>query len=152
MVSAELQPDATAEETLAYFRSNTNRIRWEARHVLQQNDCDEPVRVTIGEHWFPQKSFKTVVVPAGSYQAVRVVLGRGEGRNWWCVMFPPFCFNSREITPAQVRTVLAQTGPVLDEDTLSPQVQYQVRSRLLEWARSLPREDRRLRLLLSWLR
>jgi stage II sporulation protein R len=31
-------------------------------------------------------------LPAGHYQALRVVIGKGEGSNWWCVLFPPLCF------------------------------------------------------------
>lgn len=33
-----------------------------------------------------------MVYPAGEYEAVLITLGKGEGANWWCVLFPPLCF------------------------------------------------------------
>ena len=41
---------------------------------------------------FPTKAYGNLVLPAGSYEALRIVIGKGEGANWWCVMFPPLCF------------------------------------------------------------
>lgn len=40
---------------------------------------------------FPEKSYKNITLPAGRYNAVRVVLGDGLGQNWWCVLYPPVC-------------------------------------------------------------
>lgn len=48
--------------------------------------------VEIGAAQFPTKSYGNFVLPAGEYEAVRVVLGDGKGKNWWCVLFPPLCF------------------------------------------------------------
>lgn len=41
---------------------------------------------------FPTKIYGNKVYPAGNYEALRITLGRGEGQNWWCVLFPPLCF------------------------------------------------------------
>lgn len=49
-------------------------------------------KAEIGEFNFPTKSYGDFTLPAGKYEAVRVVLGEGKGRNWWCVLFPPLCF------------------------------------------------------------
>ena len=40
---------------------------------------------------FPTKSYGSLVLEEGEYQAVRIVLGEGKGHNWWCVLFPPLC-------------------------------------------------------------
>lgn len=57
---------------------------------------DYPVAVSWGCYRFPQRSYPlssgNLTLPEGDYEAVRVVLGRGEGTNWWCVLFPPLCF------------------------------------------------------------
>lgn len=45
----------------------------------------------VGTFAFPEREYGTAVYPAGDYSALRVVLGAGEGQNWWCVMFPPLC-------------------------------------------------------------
>ena len=46
----------------------------------------------LGKAEFPTKSYGDLILPAGEYDALRIVLGSGEGKNWWCVIFPPLCF------------------------------------------------------------
>ncbi|HLR67252.1 stage II sporulation protein R [Virgibacillus alimentarius] len=41
---------------------------------------------------FPMKIYGSYLYPAGEYEAVLITLGKGEGANWWCVLFPPLCF------------------------------------------------------------
>ncbi|MBU7005601.1 stage II sporulation protein R [Phosphitispora fastidiosa] len=53
---------------------------------------DYPVNVQLGNFDFPVKSYGDLTLPAGNYEAVRVVIGHGQGANWWCVLFPPLCF------------------------------------------------------------
>jgi stage II sporulation protein R len=55
---------------------------------------DYPVQVMVGEYDFPTKSYGNLVFPPGRYQAVRVIIGEGQGKNWWCVLFPPLCLVS----------------------------------------------------------
>jgi len=64
-----------------------------ARAALRERGLNYPVRVTVGEEYFGTRTYEEagVTLPAGRYQALRVILGAGEGRNWWCVMFPPLC-------------------------------------------------------------
>lgn len=50
------------------------------------------MRVEIGKDFFNTRTYdEKVTLPAGEYEAVRVILGEGKGQNWWCVMFPPLC-------------------------------------------------------------
>ncbi|MBO5733355.1 MAG: stage II sporulation protein R [Clostridia bacterium] len=64
-----------------------------AQRVLGEQGVDYGVRVEMGKYYFPTKKYDNITLPAGDYDAVRVVLGQGEGRNWWCVMYPPLCFT-----------------------------------------------------------
>lgn len=51
-----------------------------------------PVTAALEEDvWFPTRHYTGFSLPAGQYTALRVTIGRGEGRNWWCVVFPPLC-------------------------------------------------------------
>src|SRR5690606_12400204 len=45
-----------------------------------------------GPFAFPQKEWGGMILPAGEYRAIRIVIGDGAGQNWWCVLFPPLCF------------------------------------------------------------
>jgi len=69
-------------------------IKAEAESVLASRGYYYPVEVYVGKFGFPTKSYGNVVLPQGEYQAVRVVLGEGQGKNWWCVLFPPLCMVS----------------------------------------------------------
>ena len=52
------------------------------------------VRVTLGEESYPTRDYAGFSLPAGRYRSLRVVLGEGEGCNWWCVVFPPVCLSA----------------------------------------------------------
>lgn len=57
---------------------------------------DREVRVEFGVFDFPERIYGDQVVPQGRYQALRILLGDGAGRNWWCVMYPPLCFSGED--------------------------------------------------------
>ena len=57
---------------------------------------NRPVRAEITTMYFPTREYDTFTLPAGEYEALRIIIGEGKGRNWWCVMFPPLCLNAAE--------------------------------------------------------
>ncbi len=63
-----------------------------ANAVVSENGANYPVAVQMGTFEFPVRSYGSLVLPAGEYQAVRILLGQAAGQNWWCVLFPPLCF------------------------------------------------------------
>ncbi|MGI5970449.1 MAG: stage II sporulation protein R [Oscillospiraceae bacterium] len=81
---------AQAEEMLAG--------RLEELKAAAMTQTKLPVTVTLGEYEFPTKQYDDFKLPAGSYRALRVVIGEGEGANWWCVLFPPLCVQSASAT------------------------------------------------------
>jgi stage II sporulation protein R len=83
-----------AEEARAIALNKQDEIQELAESIVASRGYDYPVAVYIGQFDFPTKSYGNVVFPQGRYEAVRVVLGEGEGKNWWCVLFPPLCMVS----------------------------------------------------------
>ncbi|MGR6837201.1 stage II sporulation protein R [Syntrophomonas erecta] len=69
-------------------------IKQVAEEVVDKKGFTYPVKVSVGEYEFPTKSYGNFVLPQGDYQAVKVIIGEGQGRNWWCVLFPPLCMVS----------------------------------------------------------
>ena len=63
-----------------------------AARVLLSAGCADGVRCEAGVFAFPDRRYGEVRVPAGDYRALRVVIGAGRGRNWWCVLYPSLCF------------------------------------------------------------
>ena len=67
------------------------RIGKAAEKCLKENGFDDKVRVTYENMYFDTRRYEGFSLPAGRYDAVRVVIGGGEGRNWWCVVYPALC-------------------------------------------------------------
>lgn len=54
------------------------------------------VSVTLGRERYPLREYEGFTLPAGEYESLRVVLGEGQGHNWWCIVFPPLCLSAAE--------------------------------------------------------
>ena len=65
------------------------------RRWCGRRGTNTPLSASLEENvWFPTKQYTDFALPQGSYTALRVVIGEGGGRNWWCVVFPPLCLGS----------------------------------------------------------
>ena len=62
-----------------------------AEETIKNEGYDYGVTTTLGKHWFPIRVYGDEVYPEGEYEAYRMIIGRGEGKNWWCVLFPSLC-------------------------------------------------------------
>lgn len=82
---------STAERKIA---DNLNELRLAAQEEIRKNGYSYPVRLELAETDFPTRTYGNVTLPAGKYNAVRVIIGSGKGKNWWCVMFPPLCLSA----------------------------------------------------------
>lgn len=77
-----------AEEKIG---ASLDLLQKNAENTLKKLGCDYPVNVVLGRTYFPTRQYESITLPAGYYNAVRVIIGEGKGKNWWCVMFPPMC-------------------------------------------------------------
>lgn len=80
------------DETKEIVKENLDRIEYIAKKEIKENGKDYDVEASIGLSDFPTKRYGDYTLPAGKYEAVKVIIGEGNGQNWWCVMFPPLCF------------------------------------------------------------
>lgn len=71
---------------------NLDYINEIAKDEIQKNGYDYDVISTYELCEFPQKKYGNITLPAGPYQALNIKIGKAEGKNWWCVLFPPLCF------------------------------------------------------------
>ena len=88
MRGEELASKREAEERIRLIGPELRDI---AEEVLAASGFDYGVSLQTGVFDFPERDYGGEVYPAGEYSALRVILGEGKGRNWWCVMFPPLC-------------------------------------------------------------
>ena len=87
-----LQGAANESAAAAVISGRLPGIRQVAQQTVQLAGSDKPVQVFYGVTAFPVKSYGSVIFPAGNYQALKIVIGPGQGKNWWCVLFPPLCY------------------------------------------------------------
>ena len=83
---------SSKEEVISIAKNNISNFENIARKTIEENGYNYNVTVEIGNFDFPTKSYGDITLPAGSYDSLRVKIGKAEGQNWWCVMFPPLCF------------------------------------------------------------
>lgn len=95
------------------------------------------VRVALGDEKYPRRYYEGLAFPSGTYHSLRIIIGEGEGENWWCVLFPPLCFSAASkasdddfisvgLTPDQYNVISGEDKP-----------KYRVRFRIIEWIEEL---------------
>ena len=95
--------------------------------------CD----VELGEEFYERTEYKNYVMPSGNYTSLRILIGQGEGKNWWCVLFPPLCTQAamNTVYTDDMESVFIEAGFTGEQykiisDTAKPR--YRVKFRLLE--------------------
>ena len=77
-----------AEEILNNQKEDLLKI---INSTLRENGFEYTADIFLVREYFNTRSYEDFTLPAGEYLAVKVILGKAEGKNWWCVMFPPLC-------------------------------------------------------------
>lgn len=116
---ADAEDRTAAIETL---RADLEGVRRAAESAAE----GRPVRVTLGRERYPLRRYEGFTLPAGEYESLRVVLGEGEGQNWWCIVFPPLCLQAVEGEKLQSVMSREDYGIVCEEEG------YELRFKIVE--------------------
>ena len=92
----------TVDETRQHLENNLGRLESIAAGVIAAEGYDYKAKADLSVRYIPEKTYGDITFPAGSYEALNITIGDGEGANWWCVLFPPLC--------------LLEEGTITDED------------------------------------
>ena len=123
-------PAQNKPEALTWAAQHLFELQLTARHALAKLGVRAPVRVQLVNMYFPTRRYGSGTLPAGRYDAVRIELGTGAGRNWWCVLYPGLC-----------RSACGGYARPAENDLVCGN--YILRLRLVEWVqqRTARRED-----------
>ena len=116
-------PAAADKETLSqWLMENQEKIETLSEEWLKSQGCSVPVHLELARDYFPSKSYGDMVFPCGFYDAARITIGQGEGRNWWCVLYPSLCFvdSVHAVVPASSRRELSSVLAEKDYAALLP--------------------------------
>lgn len=91
-LSRRLGSGADLEETREYVLENLPEIEQAALKTIEEQGKDYPVSAVVEKTYFPDKTYGDCTFPAGEYEALNIRIGKGEGKNWWCVLYPSLCF------------------------------------------------------------
>lgn len=81
------------QEQYKLIEKNLDNIKNDVDTWLMELGVDYRCSVSLTKDVFPTKQYGNLKLPYGKYTALKIILGNGDGRNWWCVMFPPMCFT-----------------------------------------------------------
>lgn len=91
LTKVQMQQCHNYYEAGVYMQTHKTEIEQTAKQVLAENGFTYDAVAYVGDYDFPDKVYGQTTYKAGTYPALRLVLGEGGGENWWCVMFPPLC-------------------------------------------------------------
>ena len=76
-------------QSVAVANERRAEIEEKANEFVHSKGYSYNVKCEVAKTYFTTRKYENVTLPAGEYTAVRLLIGNAEGRNWWCVMFPP---------------------------------------------------------------
>lgn len=91
-IAPKLKESKSKDQSREILISEEENVRDICLKVIRDNGYDYGVDIQLNKQNFPVKTYGNIVLPQGEYEAYRILIGNGEGQNWWCVMFPPLCF------------------------------------------------------------
>lgn len=86
---------ASKENAIKIVNEYSSLLKSKCLNVLKQRGFNYSVNIKIANEYFPTRSYSNTTLESGYYDAVIVELGKSEGDNWWCVMYPPLCFVNK---------------------------------------------------------
>ena len=91
-----LKNQNSLQETRTTLKKNIDTFTTTVQEEIKNDNYDNNVEVNYGMNYFPEKTYKGVKYKEGEYESLVVTLGKGEGNNFWCVLFPPLCLLEAE--------------------------------------------------------
>ena len=121
-ISPKLDGVQSAAEAQAIIAAELDGIKAAAEKSAEGRS----VQVCLDEEYYPTRDYERFSLPAGRYQSLRVILGEGQGHNWWCVVFPPLCISAAEQEKAMQSMSEDMRGIVTEADG------FQIKFRIIE--------------------
>ena len=116
--TTKILADATDVDSAGKLISeNAEEILRISKECITENGYNYPVSIEIGKEIYPRRDYERFIFPAGVYNSVRLKIGKAEGKNWWCVLFPPLCRAGATVEKYENDSELLKIG--FNEDEIS---------------------------------
>ena len=120
---------STKEEAELLMKGNLSEIKKVAEEEIIRQGYNYPVAIELKETYFTTREYENFTLPAGNYEALRVLIGDAKGHNWWCVMFPALCIGvSKQESNKKIDSVLNKD----ESNIVENKCKYEFRFKTLE--------------------
>ena len=121
------------DNSISEAKNKTETLLPDIKHDVEvwiaELGYDYTAEAYLGEEWYDTREYESFTLPAGNYVSLRIIIGSGEGKNWWCVMYPPLCLDmATESSPADDGI----TDYSKEEISLIQNGKYQIKFKILE--------------------
>ena len=124
----------TRQKMISAAQEQLPKIQQVAEQTALYNGYELPVTVSVTDMFFETRRYDHVILPAGTYTAVRIELGAAAGKNWWCVLYPPLCVSAAQTGFTEEEAQISDS--LLQQDALP---HYRARLAVVEWWETLCR-------------
>lgn len=137
----------TRKEAIDVIEKNLDLYKKTAEKTVSENGSSAPISVSLGEEYYPTRQYESAAFPSGEYISLQIKIGEAEGKNWWCVLFPPICLSAASsvknsatledsfiaagLTPEQYR--------IITETESNSGGKYEIRFKILEIFKEISR-------------
>lgn len=144
-----LKESNSLKESEEIILKESDNIKAIGENIIRENGYNYGVDVKLEYTNFPAKQYSNIVLPAGEYKALRILIGEAEGKNWWCVMFPPLCFVDEsngvidKETDEKLKSVLTEEEyDLIAEDSIEKTKNVKMKFKVIEIIEALASRDR----------
>ncbi len=119
-----------SEEAKKSMELSGKKIEELANKIISENGKNYKAKAVFGKETYPEREYDGLSLPAGEYYSLRILLGEGDGDNWWCVLFPPLCLGASKVEEG-FESVGINGDDILTFTDSKPK--YRIKFKLLEW-------------------
>ena len=124
---SSIQSKEDAEEKIS---KTLRAIEDDVNLWLSELGSTTSANVTLNEEWYDTREYESFTLPRGYYKSLKIIIGKGEGKNWWCVLYPPLCLD---IATEESYSDDALIGYSKEEKDLISNGEYNIKFKLLEF-------------------
>ncbi|MDY5354956.1 MAG: stage II sporulation protein R [Eubacteriales bacterium] len=129
-LSALAENAESADEVVCIIGENVDQIRKFADDALASLGSDAKTEVVLSNEYYPSKNTENIRLPAGTYTSLRIKIGKAEGHNWWCVLYPQLSKGAATVDDALIKTGFSSEQ--IELLTGNDRIKYKLRFKILE--------------------
>lgn len=110
------------------------QIKEKSEKIIREKGYYYSAHVELAKDYFPIKTYGDITLPPGEYEALRIQIGKAEGKNWWCVLYPNLCFvdATHAVVPEEQKEELAGILTEEEYESITQSDQYEIKFKFIE--------------------